>query len=103
MPSLYLLFVNCKIPILGSKKYSTITISGISQKIHYYKKIYLIKNWSAEFCPLFQEIPLLQDTLLQESTVYAVYQSLLMYINTKISYLFLTEILGSQGAKSLFY
>ena len=78
-------------------------IQGYHKKSTITSKINLMNNLSAEFCPLFQEIPLLQDTLLQESTVYAVYQSLLMYMNTKISYLFLTEILGSQGAKSLFY
>ena len=77
-PSLHLLFVNYKIPILGSKKYSTITNSRISQKIHYYKKIYLIENWSVEFCPLFWEIPLLQDTLLQESTVHTKKQAVCM-------------------------
>ena len=38
-------------------------------KIHYYKRIYLVKNWFPKFCPLYQEIPLLRDTLLQEATV----------------------------------
>ena len=48
--------------------------------LHYYKlkditknpllqENLLNKNRSAEFCPLFQEIPLFQDTLLRESTV----------------------------------
>ena len=38
-------------------------------KIHYYKRIYLVKNRFPKFCPLYQEIPLLRDTLLREATV----------------------------------
>ena len=38
-------------------------------KIHYYKRVYLAKNWFPKLCPLNQKIPLLQDTLLQEATV----------------------------------
>ena len=47
--------------------------------LHYYKfkditkNPLLQENRSAEFCPLFQEIPVLQDTLLRESTVLSTY------------------------------
>ena len=52
----------------------------LKKTVHYYKfrdimenpllqEKLLNKKRSPEFCPLFQDIPLLQDTLLRESTV----------------------------------